>query len=111
MTRRSAAPTPPQRIDQAVDALRAVYRGGPDAGRALAAAIEDLHLVRPRAVSHQMEQQIEQTIVALRLVPSDIERRRPRVQEIAETLKVIRAELVAATQPVADTGKQNLAFG
>lgn len=58
-----------------------------------------------------MEQQIEKTIVALRMVPSDIERRRPRVQEIAETLKVIRAELVAATQPVADTGKLNLALG
>lgn len=111
MTPRHSPLSPPQRIDQAVDALRAVYRNGPDAGRALAAAIEELHLVKPRTVSHTMERQIEQIIVALRMIPSETERRRPAVQIIAEQLKVIRAELLAATQPVADTGKLNQALG
>lgn len=108
---RSTSPTPPQRIDSAIDALRRVWVGDEDAGRSLVRVMDELRNLRPSTPSMQMQRTVDQMLGALTALPRDLETRRTTVQRIAEALKEMRGELVSATQPVADKGKLNTALG
>ncbi len=108
---RAKTVTPPQRIDDAINALRAVWLDGEDAGRANVAAIDALGIVRPHLPTYELQRENDQIIAALRTLPGEREARRTTVQRIAERLKVMRGELLAATQPVAEKGKLNQALG
>ena len=94
-----------------VGALRTVWLGGDDANRALVAAIDELRRLVPLTPSYDLHREVEQVIAALGTLPKETEARRATVMTIAERLKRIRAELVLATQPVAETGKLNQALG
>src|SRR5690606_19643419 len=86
-------------------------RGGTDAGRSLVAAIDELRRLIPLTPSHELHRELEQVVAALTTLPKEIEPRRSNVMAIAERLKRIRADLVMATQPVAETGKLNQSLG
>ena len=108
---RSSHNTAPQRIDSSIDALRHVWAGGENAGRMLVQAIDDLRMLRPQTPSLQMQRTVDQMLGALTTLPKDLEARRVTVQQIAESLKEMRVEVVSASQPVAEKGKLNTALG
>lgn len=110
-SRKPASVTPPQRIDVVINALRHVWRGGPELQRNLVLALDELSHVRPYAPTHQTDDAISRAIDALNHLPRDEKARRNRVQQIAESMKRVRIDLVQATQPMPETGKLNSTLG
>lgn len=91
-------------ISAAIDALRQVWRGGPDAGRELVSAINHIEAARADA-PYQIVTELNTLAAAIRTLPKESEARKRSVQTVAEELKKLGADLVASTQPSVEKGK------
>lgn len=91
-------------ISAAIDALRQVWRGGPDAGRELVNAINHIEAARA-GTPYQIVTELNTLAAAIRTLPKESEARKRSVQTIAEELKKLGADLVASTQPSVEKGK------
>ncbi len=102
-TRPQSSP-PPQRIANAIDALRAVWRGGEATTRELTRALDEIEHAKPGA-PYALANTLTQNQTALRTLPRNVDASRSEIEQIADRLKLAQGELVALTQPTTEKGR------
>ena len=100
-----------QLMEQALDAMRRVWKGGPDLRNDIVQAVEPLRELTPRAAStNEIAVILESTIDTLLHLPRDPSDRRDVVTRLGKQLQAIKPHLGAGDGP-ANIGKLNTALG
>jgi ATP-dependent DNA helicase RecG len=97
-------------LEEALESLREVYRGGPTARAARYRAIEQLRsLKRIASDSHDSDRILDLQVQRIRTLPEDETERRSYLKMVADELNALRP-IIGAAQPEVEIGKLNSAL-